>query len=121
MPLPDKYADEPVVELDPDKVTLWRNAEDAAAQWKAHAKRLKDELMATIGDSHAGVVDGRKVITYRPIDDWAEARILKDYPDLARHYLVERTETRLDLAAFRAQHEDVVDKYRVRQFRFVEE
>jgi len=121
MPLPDKYADEPVVELDKDKVTLWRNAQDAADQWQAHADLLKKELIQALGSSHAGVIDGRKVVTYRPTNKWAEARILADYPDLARHYLVERQQTVLDLDAFRLQHEDVVDQYRVRQFRFVEE
>lgn len=121
MPLPDKYADEPVVELDKDKVTLWRNAQDAADQWQAHADALKKELMEFIGSGHAGTVDGRKVITYRPTAKYAEARLQAEYPDLVRHYLVERLETRLDLEAFTRQHGDVAEKYRVRQFRFVEE
>lgn len=121
MPLPDKYADEPVVELDKDKVTLWRNAQDAADQWQAHADALKRELISMVGANHAGTVDGQKVITYRPMNKYAEARIRDEYPDLVRHYLVERLETRLDMQAFARQHADVAERYRVRQFRFVEE
>src|SRR5262245_40603288 len=117
MPLPDKYANEPTIELDPDKVTLWLNAQDAANQWQAHADGLKKELMATMGDAHAGTVEGRKVITYRPSDKWATARIMNDYPDIANHYMVERRIMQLDVDAMLQQHPDVVNQYQVRQFR----
>src|SRR5262245_12596344 len=107
MPLPDPYANEPAVDLDKDKVTLWLNAQDAAKQWQAHADARKEELMKSMGAAHAGLVDGKKLITYRPSDRWATTRIVDDYPDLAKHYMVERTVSQLDVDAMRIQHPDI--------------
>ena len=120
MPLPDKYINEPVTELDKDKVTLWLNAQDAADQWQTHADALKQELIESIGNAHAGTVDGKKVITYRPSDKWATSRIIGEYPDIANHYMVERSIIQLDVEAMRRAHPEIVDRYQVRQFRYWE-
>ena len=120
MPLPDPYAGEPTTELDPDKVTLWLNAQDAADRWQEHADALKRELMENMGGAHAGLVNGKKVITYRPSEKWATSRIMKDYPDMANHYMVERPRLELDVDAMRQQHPDIVNQYQVRQFRYWE-
>lgn len=119
MPLPDKYADEPIVEVPPDRVAAWRNAEDAADRWRKYADELKRGLIEEFGASHALVVNGEKVITYRPSDAYAVSRLEKDYPDLTAHYLREETRSVLDLSAMRQQHEDIVEKYRIRPFRYV--
>lgn len=121
MALPDKYADEPTQDLDPDKVTLWRNAQDAANRWQEHADALKRDLIEAMGTAHAGLIDGQKVLTYRPTKKIAEASLIKEYPDLVNHYMVERRRLELDLEAFQRQHQDVAEKYRVRQFRWLED
>ena len=66
MPLPDPYAGEPTTELDPDKVTLWLNAQDAADRWQEHADALKRELMENMGGAHAGLVPPPVEISVRP-------------------------------------------------------
>ena len=120
MPLPDPYAGEPTTELDPDKVTLWLNAQDAADRWQEHADALKRELMENMGGAHAGLVNGKKVITYRPSDKWATSRIIGEYPEIANHYMVERSIVQLDVEAMRRAHPEIVDRYQVRQFRYWE-
>lgn len=119
MPLRDPYADEPVVEVPVERVAAWRHAEDAADQWRKHADALKQGLINEFGaDAHALVVDGEKVITYRPSSAYAVSRLEKEYPDLARHYRREVTEMVLDVEAMRKQHPDIVEKYRIRPFRY---
>lgn len=120
MPLPDPYANEPAIDLDETKVQLWLNAQDAADRWQEHADALKKELMESMGNAHAGLVNGKKVITYRPSEKWATSRLIKDYPDVTRHYMVDRTRSELDINAMLNQHPDIVNQYQVRQFRYWE-
>lgn len=119
MPLPDKYKDEPTVEVDPDLVQAWRQAEDAAKQWKAHAEALKRKLVAAIGANHAGTVNGTKLVTNRPSDGYATARLIEEYPDLTRFYLREKPELVLDVEAFRIKHGEILERYRIRSCRYV--
>jgi hypothetical protein len=121
MPLPDPYATEPVVELDPTKVKRWVEARENAEAWQKIADQLKSELMAEIGDAHAGKVGDEKVITYRPSAKYAEARLRKDHADLAQHFMRDRLETYFDMDAFAKRHPDIAAQYQVRQFRQVTE
>ncbi len=116
MPLPDPYENESTVELDPDKVKLLNEAKAAILGWTKHYNRLKLELMASIGDAHAGTVNGDKVIYYRPKDQYAITRLEADYPDLVEHFRVMQVKEVLDVEAFKAQHPDIFEKYRVRAF-----
>lgn len=119
MPLQDPYAEEPVAEVPVDRVAAWRNAEDAADKWQKYADALKKGLIDEFGaNAHALVVDGEKVITYRPSEAYAVSRLQKEYPDLAAHYMREQTTMVLDVEAMRKQHEDIVEKYRIRPFRY---
>jgi hypothetical protein len=119
MPLPDPYVNEPTADLDPHTFGLYMEAMDAIAQWDKEAKRLKDLLIKEIGDAHAGLINGRKVIYYRPADRWAEARMIKDYPDLTGHYIKPKVTQVFDLDSFSSAHPDITEQYRVRSFRSV--
>lgn len=119
MPVRDKYADESTVEVDPELVAAWRGAEDAAARWKAHADALKAELLQRLAGHHAGTVAGVKVVTNRPTEGYATARLMEDYPDLTAHFLREKTETVLDVEAFGKRHPDTLEEYRIRSCRYV--
>jgi hypothetical protein len=114
MPLPDPYA---TADVDPHTFSLYMEAMDALKQWDKVAKELRKEIENQIGDAHAGLVDGRKLIYYRPSDRWAEARMIKDYPDLTQHYIKPKVEQVFDLDSFSSAHPDIVEKYRVRSFR----
>ncbi len=117
MPLPDPYADEPAVELDPEIYKLWLQARSNADGWAKEAERLRKRLTDQIGDAQAGTIDGEKVIYYRYADAWATARLLKDNPDLAQHYFTVREVSEFDLEHFRRVHPEIADKYRTRSFR----
>lgn len=117
MPLPDPHADEPVVDLDKETYRLWLQAANNAGGWMKEAERLKKRLIDQIGDAYAGIVDGKKVIYYRPADSWATARLVKENPDLAEHYMVPATGEVFDMDRFRRVHPDIAEKYRTRSFR----
>jgi hypothetical protein len=117
MALPDKNAAEDVVEIDE---TTWAKYLEAAANvegWTKIRDGLKDKIQALLGSATAVVVDGQKVATYRPSDKWAETRIVKDYPDLAQHFMYKETKDVFNMEAFALRHPDIAAAYRVRQFR----
>ena len=120
MTLPDPYANEPTTEVPRDLVRQWVQARDNAAHWEKEKQRLQGELALIVGDAHAGTLDGEKVFTYRPMDRYAEARIIKENPDLAQHYIKPTVVDKFDLPAFLAQHPDIAAKYQSRQFRAAE-
>lgn len=120
MALPDPHAGELTVEIDRDKYQLWQDAIAAAKAWMEEANRLRDELEATMGDAYAATVDGRKVITYRPKDQYAVTRLKADYPQLVEHFTRHKVEPFVDMVSFAASHPDIAEKYRVRAFRSVD-
>lgn len=119
MPLPDPYADETTTEIDPDTWRLYLQAKSNAEGWEKEATKLRAKVEEQIGDAHAGTIDGVKVVYYRPRDSWAEARIVKENPDLAQHFYVPVYENRFSLVDFRAAHPEIADKYRSRAFKAV--
>jgi hypothetical protein len=116
MPLPDPYANEMTVELDQDKFKLLEEAKAEILKWTKHYNRLKLELIQALGAATAGTVNGEKVVYYRPKDQYAISRLEADYPDLVEHFKKMEFREVLDVAAFGAQHPDILTKYRVRAF-----
>lgn len=120
MPLPDPYQDELTVEIDRDKYVLWLDAKAAVQAWTAEANRLAADLRESMHGLSAGTVDGKKVVSYRPKEQYAIGRLVKDYPDLCEHYMKPELTTVLDIKAFANNHPEVAEKYRVREFRGLE-
>jgi len=116
----DPNRDEPTAELDPNLWKLYLQAKTNADGWQREADRLKSQLLSSLGDAHAGTLDGVKVAYYRPSARYAEARIIKDHPDLVQHFMRRRSQEYFDLDAFLAQHREIADQYRVRSFRTVQ-
>ena len=114
---PDPYADESVADLDPVTHSLYLEAVENAKSWAIEANRLKAELYSQLGDADAGLIDGRKLITHRPIGAYAEARLIKDNPDLTAIYFEIQAEQRFNFERFKRNHPEVAEKYRTRQFR----
>lgn len=117
----DPYANEPTVELDPALFRAYIEAAQNADAWKKEADRLKREMIEILGDAVAGLVDGRKLVTYREQERFAEAALIKDNPDLAQHFIVAKYQDVFDMDKFRAHHPEIADKYRVRSFRSIGE
>jgi hypothetical protein len=120
MPLPDQYADELTMEIDPDKYQLWLDAKASVRAWQAEVDRLAADLRDSLHGLSAGSLNGKKVVSYRPKDQYATGRLIKDYPDLCEHFMKPELITTLDIKAFAAAHPDVASKYQVREFRGLE-
>lgn len=120
MPLPDQHSDELTVEIDRDKYKLWLEAKAAVKAWQEEADRLAKDLRESLHGMTAGTVDGQKVVSHRPKDQYAVGRLVKDYPDLCEHFMKPELVTTLDVKSFAAAHPDIADKYRVREFRGLE-
>lgn len=117
MPVPEPWSGETTTELDPDKYKLWQEAKAAVKAWQEEADRLVAELITSLGDATAGTLDGTKVVSYRPKQQYAVRRIEEDYPDLVRHFQKPKISNVTDMEAFAAAHPEIADRYRVREFR----
>lgn len=120
MPLPDPYADELTVEIDRDKYKLWQEAKAAAQAWDAEAKRLGADLLYSMHGFSAATIDGVKVLSHRFKNQYAVGQLLKDYPDLTKHFMKPELVEQLDVPAFVTAHPEIAEKYRVRELRRVE-
>lgn len=117
----DPYAKEPTVDLNPQLHAQYLEAKNNAAQWDLIAKGIRDQLERQIREAgaHAGLIDGRKLVTFRPQDNYAERQLIKDYPELTQHYMVTVEKEVFDLESFLRVHSDIAEEYRVRAFRSV--
>lgn len=120
MPLPDKNAAEPTVEIASDMWNLYHEYLANATAWMKLAEELKKKIIEQMGDAFAVLVDGEKVATYRPTAKIAETALIKDFPDLAQHYIKQETRDVFDVQAFARTYPEIAERYRVRSFREVQ-
>lgn len=120
MPLPDPHAGEPTVEVSGDLLKLYEEALTNAKAWTDLANKYKGALVEQIGDAFAGTVDGEKVVSHRPKEQYAIARLRKDYPDLTEHFMAWKTEQVFDLDKFKKAHPEIIEQYQVRAFNRLE-
>lgn len=116
MPLPDPHAGEMTTELDSD---LWDQYEKGLAtlkEWTEYVNKLKKMILEQIGNAYAGTVNGEKVVSHRPKDQYAISRLRQDYPDLTERFMRWHTEQVFDEEAFIAAHPEIMEQYRVRAF-----
>lgn len=117
MALPDKYEAEDVVEIPAELYAKLTEANSNVDGWTRIRDGYKKMVQTLLGKASAGMVDGQKVITYRPSNKWAESRIIKDHPDLAHHFMTTKTQVVFDMEAFKLRHPEIAEAYRIRQFR----
>jgi hypothetical protein len=120
MPLPDKYADEPTVEVDKNLYDQWLHAKKASEAWEKIAKGYRQALISNIGEFAAATVNGVKVLSYRPSEAYAEKRMQEEFPDLTEHYTHEVTTKVFDVDLFVRAHPEIAEKFRVRTFREIQ-
>lgn len=113
-PLPDPHAGEPTREVNPDLVARLDAAKDAVKSWTAEVVRLSTRLREEMGDAYAATVGGIKVYSYRPQDNYAVARLRKDYPELTEHFLKHEMTVSLDIALFARAHPEIAEQYRIK-------
>ena len=117
----DPHEDEPTVELDSAIWDAYHRARRAADQALKDLDNIKNDLILALGDAHAGIVGGRKVVTFRPQRRYAEAQLRARYPDLTQHYLTSKLVEVLDVNRFGAAHPDILEQFQVRAFKAVSE
>jgi len=120
MPLPDPWLNESTKEIDEDTYRLLQEAKAAVAAWSTEVARLKNKLLEQLGDAFAATINGEKVYTYRPKDQYAVGRLIKDYPELTQHFFVTQEQSVFDLERFKKRHAEIAEQYRVRELREVE-
>jgi len=113
----DPHEDEPTVELDSAIWDAYHRARRAADQALKDLDNIKNDLILALGDAHAGIVEGRKVVTFRPQRRYAEAQLRARYPDLTQHYLTSKLVEVLDVNRFGAAHPDILEQFQVRAFK----
>ena len=114
MPLPDPHANESSIEVDRDTWKLLQEAKKAVEAWTTEYNRLKNKLREEMGDAYAATVDGAKVYTNRPKEQYAEGALIKAYPDLTAHFFEDQTKSVFNIDKFKEQHPDIAEQYRVR-------
>ena len=117
--LPDPYINDPTTARPGDLYYRYLRVVAEIAAAEKERDDLRKKLEEIMGDAHAGLVDGKKVITNRPMNRVAEQALLRKYPDLTAPYIKPTLVDKLDLATFSAQHPDVVAEFQSRQFRIV--
>lgn len=110
---------EPTVEINPAVWAEYQGALAKLASWQKYVELLREQIVKEIGDAHAGTVNGRKVATYRPVDTYRIKALIAEYPELVQHFEHDVTRTEFDVAAFDAQHHEILERYRSRAFRTV--
>lgn len=120
MALPDKNADEPVAEIESELWKLYREYLANSMEWRKLADDLLKKIKEQVGDAYAVVVDGEKVATYRPTAKYAEVALMRDFPDLTRHFVRSESRDVFDIQRFVRLHPEIAEKYKVRSFREVQ-
>lgn len=114
----DPHADEPIAELDPVKWALYVELLKAMEAGKQRLEALRKEFEEAIGPAYAGVVDGKKVITYRPRQGTYNTTLLrKEYGELTQHFMREETKDVLDMELFAKAYPEYAAKYQTRDFK----
>ncbi len=113
----DPHEGEPTTELDPALWLEFVSLEEEAARVSKRLAEVKEQLILSLGDAHAGMFRDRKVVTFRPQKRYAEAQLRARYPDLTQHFVTHRVVEELDLTRFGVAHPEILEQFRVRAFK----
>lgn len=85
--------------------------------WKDRYAKVQAQIASVMGDATVGLVDGRKVLTFRWEDRFRAGDFQKAYPDTYRTFthVVEHKE--FDASWLRQVRPELYDEFRVRSMR----
>jgi hypothetical protein len=115
--------DEPIVpakiELDEhaDLIARYRKCRDLEAQWKKEKEIVKAQLAKLMGDAEVGLLNGEKVLTYAREERFNTTEFRKQYPDMYKLYMKEKTVEQFDLEGFRLTRSELFEEFQVRSLR----
>ncbi len=113
----DPHADEAKVEIDSDVYAQWMEVRAAIKEAQAVEAILRAKIEQQMGKATAATIGGRTVITYRPSKSWDSKGLLRDYPELAEHFMTMEVTRKLDVYQFAAHHPEIANQYQTRTFR----
>lgn len=87
---------------------------------EAELARLERKLRAAIGDNEAATIFGEEVITNRPVKKLRAKQLAEDNPVLYKQYTRPMLVDQFDAEAFQADHPNLYEQYRSRQFLYKE-
>jgi len=100
----------------------WELREQAAAQvaeLQAFINLVDDEVKKLAGDAEEILLFGSPVYTYKPRKAYRFREFTERYPMLANAFMVERTVLQLDKDALIDERAELLEEFRVREFRRV--
>lgn len=100
-----------------DLLAKYNECTRAIKYWDGELSRVKEELTKLLGDAEEGTIEGRVVVTHKPIDRFNEGAFKKLYPDMHRLYTRELTKVAFDVESFRISRPELFEQFKVKTFR----
>lgn len=97
-------------------LAAYREARAEMERWKEASEVLRRRIEAAMGDADEGIIDGRRVITYRREGAFSPAKFMQEQRELAEKYSRERTGTEIDIERLRQDFPHIYQQYRSRPF-----
>lgn len=97
----------------------WGQAEREAAAAKARADKLKEQFRAamTALGAEVGTIDGIKVLSHIPTENFRRKEFAEERPDLVDHYTIRKTVEVIDLDRLKAEQPEVFAKFQSKSLR----
>lgn len=92
-------------------------AQETAKFWTDRLEFLKKSLSDILGDAEEGTIAGQEAVVYEPINRFNVSAFTKAYPQLARAYSREFTETRVDTDWIKRVRPDLYSQFQSRPMR----
>lgn len=85
----------------------------------AEIEKLKKTIIAAMGQSNIGSINGVSVFTHNTKESWRTKDLLRDHGHLTRNYMVPTTVDKFNAKAFAKDHPSIAKQYQTTEFRRV--
>ena len=90
-------------------------------EWKIYRGKLRKLIVAAMGDSETGTLDGREIVSYHPRDQFAHALFRKEHSEIAALFMRKEVKEVLDWEALIKAEPELAGPYQTRVFKLDEE
>lgn len=97
-------------------VEAYRNARSEISRWQDAAEVLRRRIEQAMGDADEGIIDGKRVVSYRRDGAFRSAQFMAEQKELAETYGRPKTGTEIDTDRLRQDFPQVYQQYRTRPF-----
>lgn len=85
----------------------------------AEIEKLKKTIIAAMGKSNVGSINGVSVFTHNTKESWRTKELMKDHGHLTTNYMVKQVVEKFDVKAFAKDHPSIAKQYQTTEFRRV--